>query len=551
MAAEACASTGTLRRAAPSAARRSSSVAMSSSGLSTAKGRMGRSGRAPAYVGRPDPILGSNVRGTYLQGPTTRLTKVGAAGLRRPGTRITLGGPMGGLRRPGRQTVSLALAVLAAVALLGALVTDYASRSLFDADGFADRATAALDDEALQAEVARRVTDDLVLSAEADLIGARPLIAGAVEQVVGGAAFQSLFRAGVADLHRAVFERDVDTVTLTVADIRTTVAGALEALRPSLARKLPGGEVDVLESDPPDALVEVTQLAEDVGMLELILLAAALVLAIAAEVLSRDRRATVLAFGVALASVAVIGLVAMGLGRSLALAAVHEPGPRDAAGAIWDAFLGDLRTALFLLAALGAVTAAAASSVLRPVDVTVPLRRVWALVATPPESRGMRAVRGVALLAAGIVIVVARAAVIELVVIFAGVYVAYAGAAELMRLTVPEPGTAAARTTGRGRRTVAVAAVVVLTPDEDGAGEPVTTPSAGCNGSRPLCERTLDQVTLPATHNAMSAATNPGWLFAQQERGFSDQLADGVRGLLIDTHYGIETESGTVKTDLS
>jgi hypothetical protein len=259
--------------------------------------------------------------------------------------------------------------------------------------------------------------------------------------------------------------------------------------------------------------------------------------------------------------VAVIGLVAMGLGRTLALAAVHEPGPRDAAGAIWDAFLGDLRTALFLLAALGAVTAAAASSVLRPVDVTVPLRRVWALVVTPPESRGMRAVRGVALLAAGIVIVVARAAVIELVVIFAGVYVAYAGAAELMRLTVPEPGTAAARTTGRGRRTVAVAAgltiaiivaaVVVLNPDEDGAAEPVTTPSAGCNGSRPLCERTLDQVTLPATHNAMSAATNPGWLFAQQERGIGDQLDDGIRALLIDPHYGVETEDGTVKTDLS
>ena len=42
----------------------------------------------------------------------------------------------------------------------------------------------------------------------------------------------------------------------------------------------------------------------------------------------------------------------------------------------------------------------------------------------------------------------------------------------------------------------------------------------------------------------MSAATNPGWLFAQQEAGFADQLADGIRGLLIDAHYGTPTEGG-------
>jgi hypothetical protein len=49
----------------------------------------------------------------------------------------------------------------------------------------------------------------------------------------------------------------------------------------------------------------------------------------------------------------------------------------------------------------------------------------------------------------------------------------------------------------------------------------------------------------------MSAASNPGWLFAQQERGLSDQLHDGIRGLLIDAHYGVETKGGTIKTDLS
>ena len=49
----------------------------------------------------------------------------------------------------------------------------------------------------------------------------------------------------------------------------------------------------------------------------------------------------------------------------------------------------------------------------------------------------------------------------------------------------------------------------------------------------------------------MSAVTNQDWLFGQQDAGFIDQLQDGIRGLLIDAHYGQPTESGKVKTDLS
>jgi hypothetical protein len=49
----------------------------------------------------------------------------------------------------------------------------------------------------------------------------------------------------------------------------------------------------------------------------------------------------------------------------------------------------------------------------------------------------------------------------------------------------------------------------------------------------------------------MSAVTNKDFLFGMQDRGFADQLRDGVRGLLIDAHYGQPTEDGTIKTDLS
>ena len=88
------------------------------------------------------------------------------------------------------------LAILAAVALLFAAIAGYATDALFDSDEFAERATAALDDEAVSAEIATRVTDDLVLNAQPDLVGARPLIEGVVDGIVGGSVFQSLFRTG-------------------------------------------------------------------------------------------------------------------------------------------------------------------------------------------------------------------------------------------------------------------------------------------------------------------------------------------------------------------
>ena len=64
-----------------------------------------------------------------------------------------------------------------------------------------------------------------------------------------------------------------------------------------------------------------------------------------------------------------------------------------------------------------------------------------------------------------------------------------------------------------------------------------------------LCDRPLDEVVLPATHNSMSAPL-PGWYSAEQERPIRGQLDDGIRGLLLDTHYGDRLPSGRVRTVL-
>jgi hypothetical protein len=56
-----------------------------------------------------------------------------------------------------------------------------------------------------------------------------------------------------------------------------------------------------------------------------------------------------------------------------------------------------------------------------------------------------------------------------------------------------------------------------------------------CNGASELCDRRLDEVTFPATHNSMSS-TAMGYLPPNHTYAVPRQLSDGVRGLNLDTH---------------
>ena len=139
----------------------------------------------------------------------------------------------------GRTITTAGLAAVAALALVAALILGYASRAIFDADQFADRASAALASDAVSDEVAVKVADELV-QADPDLVAVRPVLESVVAGIVRTGAFQGIFRAGVSDLHRAVFEDDAGSVTMTLVDIGTTLRGVLEAVQPTLA-----------EADPP------------------------------------------------------------------------------------------------------------------------------------------------------------------------------------------------------------------------------------------------------------------------------------------------------------
>ena len=102
----------------------------------------------------------------------------------------------------------------------------------------------------------------------------------------------------------------------------------------------------------------------------------------------------------------------------------------------------------------------------------------------------------------------------------------------------------------RGRIVWIIAALCVIVLAPSAASAAPANPNVNpCNGSDLLCDKTLDQVVLPGSHNSMSAAEN-NWALPNQSYSMVHQLERGVRAMLWDTHYAKVNMDGTV-TDIS
>ena len=323
----------------------------------------------------------------------------------------------------GSPVLARTLAALAAVAITLALVAGYVRHAAVNSDQFANRATVALRNDSVRTLIAGKITDEVVLKHQSDLIAARPIIQSLTSSLIGSRAFTKLFRTGVRDVHRAVFDRDRDTMTLAVADVGTVLAAALEQVKPSLAKDADTtGRVEILKRDLGNTGGDLTRLADKVRALALILAVLSVALAAGALVVSPDRRATVVHLGVGVAAGGVVVVIAYAILRSLAVNHVDSPDGRAAAGAVWDALLQDLRTAAWVLAGSGAVVAAAAASLLRPIDVREPLRRTAAALTRQPARPALRVLRGLGLIALGLMVLLYPGAVVQLLVTLVGVY---------------------------------------------------------------------------------------------------------------------------------
>ena len=460
---------------------------------------------------------------------------------------------------PKRLAAARALTVLACVAIALAAVAGYLRIAVVDSDQFAARATEALRDPSVRGLIAERVTDEVILEQQADLLTARPLIASATSQIVGAKAFTGLFSSAVRDVHRTLVDRNAESFALAVADVGTVIAAALEQVRPELAKQLErSGVVTLLRHDVRGTGERAVLAADRVRLLAPLLALLAIALVAGALALSPDRRRTAVELGVGAAVVGTLLAVACGVVREHVVGQVRGADAQAAAGAVWDAFFADLRSGAWLLAGCGAIVAAAAGSLLRPVDLVAPLRRAGRAFVVEPRRPALRAARGVALVALGVTVLAARDAVVALLVTGVAVYLIYAGTSALLALVyVPSPsfGERVRRGPVTGRRAIVgvVAAALVATATtvfaSSGGLSPVARAGSACNGFAELCSRRFDEVALATTHNSMSVPL-PGWFASQQERPIADQLRDGIHGLQLDTHYADRLPNGRVRTYL-
>jgi hypothetical protein len=475
-------------------------------------------------------------------------------------------------RRPRpRPRLARVLAVVGALFLVLNAIGWWSATEVSDADRFAATATTALEKPEVRDYVAQQIVNatagDSVVSTTA-----RPLITVVVEEVIKSSAFEGLFRNSVRTLHENLISNRDSSVVVSLADAAPVLNGVLEKLpdgSPISAAAASALKVTIVAADNP-AVVALSRIAALGYWFPLVSLLLAALSFAGAVALSADRRAALASIGRAVVVVAALfaGLLLL-LAAALA-AVISDPGAQAFALGIANAFAAPLRTYVAVMLLLGAAVTIAATSR----GEGLPERYAAVRAAWPRwwERGWVRVTTWLVLAVLGGVALRQPAAV--------GVGLVWVGALGLTLLALTEVrdmlGRRLAGPAGpdgpvdapvgavRGLRSAAltgVVAVVVLVA-AGGLGIAALTRSdgpapnpdvAGCNGNVALCDLRLDQVALAGSHNAMSSAAYPGFLYTEQTTTIASQMAFGIRGLLLDTYNAYErdgklrtvTESGT------
>ncbi len=469
--------------------------------------------------------------------------------------------------RRARSALSVALAILAAVAVVIGGSCLYVRQELLGSRAFTDRTVAALGHEPVRRVIAREIVVQVIDSGSSDLIAARPLINSLVEAVIATPQFRSVVALAADQGHRLLFDRG-GNVAFSIADAGTVVLSALRTLAPNVASKVPQHiDAKLLDLRKQSFAVRTLRIADKVRLLGLVLPFVALALLAASIALAPRRRIAVTRCAVALAVAGAAVFVDLLLVRHALLVNLFgsdeltNADVREAAGVLWDGYVGDLSRWAFGLALVAAIVAASSASVLRPYTAGAGLARLRARVLTPRGARG-RFARGAVALAFGIALLADPLFALDVLAVIAGVLLFYLGVGEALTAAGVAPEHERfSLSRSRGGAIAAAASLAVLIggvaialasgPNPDATSRPPSAQALStCNGYAQLCSRRIDEVVFPGTHNAMSAANLPGWFIANQSHGIARQLDDGLRAFKISTHYG-EGKPGKVRTDVT
>lgn len=465
----------------------------------------------------------------------------------------------GGSSLGRRGILAIALAALAGLLLAAAGALLYVRWEIADEQVFAARTVSALDEPAVREVVADRTVAALESHASADLLAVRPLVTSVVEGLAATRPFRRAATLGLADTHRALVAGD-GSVIVRVAGTARQAISALRGVSPAIASRTSGDVRPVLTRiDRDNAALSIVRRAVDASAWAWWAAGGALLAAVASLLVATDRRRAIGHLGAAGAGAGALVAGLVELGGVVATDAIsrwrdiHADRDREALDAVWQALFADLRTAGLIVAAAGLAVAALTSGVLRPGGA---VERANALVrrTTIPTW-----VRGVGLAAAGAVCLLLPGVALRVLILGLGAALLFLGLRDIAGRMAARPVVA-----GEARRDGLLAGAAVTVVALGGAAATAVAlaapalppalpppPADGCNGSRALCERRVDQVAWPTTHNSYAAADEPGWLMPNQARGIARQLADGIRGLTLDVHWGVRAPGGgVVRTDL-
>jgi hypothetical protein len=489
--------------------------------------------------------------------------------------RSRFGGDDGGASRleygRARRAITKALAVVGVVLFAASAALLIVRRSLFDSDTFADRVAGSLGDRRVSAYVADELTG-AVLREKPDLVAVRPVLLSGAQGLVESDAFQGVVRAAARQAHAAALSPGGRNLLLSIPDFGVVLRGALSNANPTLAARVPPRLSTAIATlggrGASRFVVDMWRLGRTLAWAAWLGLGAGLALLITAIALAPRRSRALRSASLDLALTGLLLLLLIPAARILVSALPTSPLAQDAAVGVFDAFTRGLRRLAFGLGGVGLVFSAASHSLLERSWLPETARSIWRWFARPPFTPRKHLARGALFVVTGVSLVVRPGATLTVLAIAAGAALAFVGLQELFRLLLRappderavehggerehgEPDEMERFTKRRAAVTLVVAGVlgtavaVVSGPRESASLRPV-----GCNGDARLCGRHLDEVVFAGTHNAMSAASRPGWMFAQQETDLGAQLQDGVRAFLIDVFRGVPV-SGRVKTDIS
>lgn len=447
---------------------------------------------------------------------------------------------------------------------LGALLLD-ATHGVLDADAFAERTVQSLDDPRVAALAADQITD-AVLKARPDLTGVRPIIQTTAGGLVSSTAFRAVLENAVRRVHGSVLSAGGEQVLLSLPDVGALIRNALASLNPELAAKVPVRLMTLatnLEARAGTGPVRrILRAAERLSRLGAVLLVVGGLLLVAAVAVATDRRTALVRAGQVLLVAGVVVFLALPAGRVVAAALSHTPLERGALIGLWRSYFGGLLFWSAAFGGIGVLLIAAGTSLLENPDPLGAARRLLARMTIVPRHPWQRIAWAFGLVLLGSLSIVFPSDAAAVVTTLLGLGLVYWGLCEffgaiLGAMPDAERVGVTAPAGRRGRRltltlaTVAVLGAVVFALVRARPARATAAPVvvAACNGAAALCDRTVDQVVFPSSHNAMANEDMIGWLFPQQETGMTRQLADGIRGLLFDIHAGVPAEDNVV-TDL-